>query len=140
MKYLIFLLCFCFLNINTSFADVLKNCKLNNFNLHQKIELMLVGDSITVGQSQYILSTEAVDNSYIATRGSYYSYRNYHAGISGQKTEEVILRISDNISHFSEDGRRVVIIHIGTNDITADVDNETTVSNINTIINSIVDY
>ena len=99
------------------------NCAINKYKLKnikvQDENIVFFGDSITKGYN---------------VKEFYDEYRVVNSGISGNKTEDLINRIDNDLYNFNPS---LVIIQIGTNDLRAGIKDEDIIKNLKTIIKGI---
>lgn len=113
--------------------------------LFQNAETMMVGDSITyLGSPSYLSELNRRDSSkvplYFKFYGPYINGTTPNAGVIAEKTSDVLNRITSNLAYLPSSGKRFVMLHIGTNDLsTADAE-ETAKNNVLSIISAIDSY
>lgn len=104
-------------------------------------KIMPLGDSITryTAEDDYSLMYSRLD--FVGpynNRGDSTTAYIQHAGYTGDQTTDIIARIGTNLAaYLSTSGKKVILLHIGTNDITGSVTEADSISNIESILNTI---
>ena len=99
-------------------SSIINKNKLDNIK-EQDENIVFYGDSITEGYN---------------VKEFYDEFRVVNSGISGNKTEDLINRIDNDLYNYNPS---TVIIEIGTNDLRAGIKDEDIIKNLKTIINGI---
>lgn len=99
-------------------SSIINKNKLDNIK-EQDENIVFYGDSITEGYN---------------VKEFYDEFRVVNSGISGNKTEDLINRIDNDLYNYNPS---TVIIQIGTNDIRASIKDEDIIKNLKSIINGI---
>jgi len=98
-------------------------------------EIMPMGDSITVGITPYLPSILGLNNIVFVGKENSGGYNN--AGVGGERTDELYARLATELTYFNRSGKDIILLHIGTNDITESINPSTIVDNVQSILDLI---
>ncbi len=99
------------------------------------VEILCVGNSITIGNAH--VNESAFGGGTTTFVGSYTDDGTSHGGVAGDETSDVESRIVTELGNFGSPDKKIVLLHVGTNDITQSRTEADIVDNVEDIIDLI---